>query len=97
MAFSADAEGNVAGHAAHGFAVIVAAGALDTSPGGTMPHLDHQAAYLRDWLSFIGVTDIHTIRAMPTFGPEDVVEASMRRAYAEAESLAERLSRAARV
>ncbi|MBB4632400.1 FMN-dependent NADH-azoreductase [Sphingosinicella soli] len=97
MAFSADANGNVIGHAAHGFAIIVAAGALDTRPEGPMASLDHQAAYLQQWLGFIGVGDVHTIRVMPTFGSEDVVEAAMRQAYVEAGSLTERLSRAARV
>lgn len=97
MTFTAGAAGNVAGHAAGRLALIVAAGALDTRPDGPLAQLDHQAAYLEAWLRFIGVSDIRTIRVMPTFGPAETVEAAMAAAYAEADALAADLSRPSRV
>src|SRR3546814_9764101 len=60
LAFSADAGGNVIGHAAGRTAIIVAAGALDTRPGSALGCLDHQAAYLEAWLSFLGRSEEHT-------------------------------------
>lgn len=97
MTFTADADGNVVGHGAGRLALIVAAGALDTRPGGPLAQLDHQVAYLEAWLRFIGVTDIRTIRVMPTFGAAATVEAAMAAAYAEADALAADLSRPSRV
>src|SRR3546814_6155891 len=77
LAFSADAVGNVIGHAAGRTAIIVAAGALDTRPGSALGCLDHQAAYLEAGLSFLGATSIHVIRVMPTFGEAAVVDREM--------------------
>jgi len=51
--------------------------------------LDFQLAYLKAWLGFIGVTDIGAVRVAGTFGPEDLVEAAMARAYADADRLAD--------
>jgi len=93
LAFSVGADGNVVGHAAGRTAVIVAAGALDTTPGTPLAGLDHQAAYMQAWLGFIGVTDMHVIRVQPTYGSSEVIEAAMARGYTEAEALAEALSR----
>jgi FMN-dependent NADH-azoreductase len=70
-------------------AIIVAASAM---PFGSMPEiegLDFQLAYLRAWLGFIGVTDISAVRVAGTFGPENLVEAAMARAYADADRLAD--------
>ena len=44
LAFSVGADGNVQGHAAGRTAILVAAGALDTSPGTPLAGLDHQVA-----------------------------------------------------
>lgn len=93
LAFSVTAEGQVQGHAAGRTAVIIAAGALDTSPGTPLAALDHQAAFMQAWLGFIGVTDIHTIRVQPTYGTPEMIEGAMARGYAEAEALAEALAR----
>lgn len=97
LAFSVGADGNVKGHAAGRTAILVAAGALDTSPGTPLAGLDHQAAYMQAWLGFIGVTDIHTIRVQPTYGTPEIIEAAMARGYAEAGRLAEALARPSRV
>lgn len=97
LAFSVGADGNVQGHAAGRTAILVAAGALDTSPGTPLAGLDHQVAYMQAWLGFIGVTDIHIIRVQPTYGSADIIEAAMARGYAEAEALAEALARPSRV
>jgi FMN-dependent NADH-azoreductase len=87
MTFSVvDGEGR--GHAAGRSALIVASGALDVRPDGPLAGFDFQRAYLESWLRFIGVSAIHTIHVRPTYGPEDVVEAAMATAYAEAEALA---------
>ena len=88
LAFSVEASGGVIGHAAGRTAVIVAAGALDTSPGSVLAGLDHQVAYLDSWLRFIGVGDIHVVRVQPTYGAPEVVEAAMARGYAEAAAVA---------
>src|SRR3546814_10126407 len=89
LAFSADAGGNVIGHAAGRTAIIVAAGALDTRPGSALGCLDHQAAYLEAWLSFLGATSIHVIRVMPTFGEAAVVDRAMETAYRSEEHTSE--------
>ncbi|WP_439534457.1 FMN-dependent NADH-azoreductase [Polymorphobacter sp.] len=93
LAFSVTPDGNVNGHAAGRTAIIIAAGALDTTPGSPLAGLDHQVAYMQAWLGFIGVGDVHIIRVQPTYGGPEVIEAAMARGYAEAEALAERLSR----
>ncbi len=97
LAFSVGADGQVQGHASGRTAILIAAGALDTTPGSPLAALDHQAAYMQAWLGFIGVTDIHTIRVQPTYGTPAEIEAAMARGYAEAEALAADLSRPARV
>ena len=97
LAFSVDSDGNVVGQAAGRTAIIVAAGALDTRPGGGLAALDHQVAYLEAWLRFIGVIDIRVVRILPTYGAPEVVEAAMARGYAEASVVAADLARPARV
>jgi FMN-dependent NADH-azoreductase len=97
LAFSVTPDGQVKGHASGRTAILIAAGALDTTPGTPLAGLDHQAAYMQAWLGFIGVTDIHTIRVQPTYGTPEQIEAAMARGYAEAEALAEALSRPSRV
>jgi FMN-dependent NADH-azoreductase len=89
LTFRNDSEGNVDGLAQGRRAIIVAASAM---PFGSMPEidgLDFQLAYLRAWLSFIGVTDIGAVRVAGTFGPDDVVAVNMARAFSDAERLAD--------
>lgn len=98
LTFRNDAAGNVEGLAAGRTAIIVAASAM---PFGTSPEidgLDFQLSYLRTWLGFIGVTDIHAVRVAGTFGPEAVVEAAMAHARAQADLLVDQVAaRPARV
>jgi FMN-dependent NADH-azoreductase len=53
--------------------------------------IDHQSTYLRWWLHYCGITDIHELRLQPTFPGADL---SQRRklAEAQAEQLAARLA-----
>jgi len=62
-----------------------------------MAALDHQMAFMKSWLGFIGVTDIRTVDIRPTYGTADDVENAMRRGYEEADALAAALSRPERV
>jgi FMN-dependent NADH-azoreductase len=98
LTFRNDAEGNVEGLAAGRSAVIIAASAM---PFGTNPEiegLDFQLSYLRAWLGFIGVTDIHAVRVAGTFGPDAMVETAMDKARADANLLVDHWERrAARV
>ena len=98
LTFRNDAAGNVEGLAAGRTAIIVAASAM---PFGTSPEidgLDFQLSYLRTWLGFIGVTDIHAVRVAGTFGPEAIVEAAMENARAQADLLVDQVAaRPARV
>ena len=86
LAFSVTPDGMVEGKA-KGTAIILAAGALDTRPGGPLAALDHQVAYLQSWLGFIGVSDVRSIRIQPTYGAPEVVEMAMQAAFAEADAL----------
>lgn len=78
----------VTGLAAGRTAILIGSGALDTRPGSAMADHDHQIAYLRRWLAFIGVEDVHAITICPTYGPDAAVEAVMGEACAAAESVA---------
>jgi FMN-dependent NADH-azoreductase len=91
LTFRNDPQGNVEGLAQGRRAIIVAASAM---PFGSLPDidgLDFQLAYLKAWLGFIGVTDIDALRVAGTFGPEDVVAAAMAQAFADADSLADKI------
>ncbi len=98
LTFRNDAAGNVEGLAAGRTAIIIAASAM---PFGTSPEidrLDFQLSYLREWLGFIGVTDIHAIRVAGTFGPDVAVAAAMANAQAQADLLIDQVAtRPARV
>ncbi len=98
LTFRNDAQGNVEGLAAGRTAVIIAASAM---PFGTNPEidgLDFQLSYLRAWLGFIGVTDVHSVRVAGTFGPDAMVEMAMEKARADANLLVDQWElRAARV
>lgn len=91
MTFTVDQTG-VTGLAAGRTAIVVGSGALDIRPDGPMAALDHQMAFMRTWLNFIGITDISTVDIRPTYGTPDEVEGAMQRAYVEADSLANALS-----
>jgi FMN-dependent NADH-azoreductase len=92
LTFRNDGAGNVEGLAAGRTAILIAASAM---PFGTSPdidQLDFQLAYMRTWLGFIGVTDIHAVRVAGTFGPEEVVAAAMASARARADLMVDQLT-----
>lgn len=88
MAFSNDREGNVTGHAAGRKAMVIAASAMPIVSGGELAHFDFQLRYLESWLGFIGVTDIHTLRVAPTYGPDETVSRAMELANKRARAMA---------
>lgn len=75
MTFGNDAEGNVTGLAAGRSAALVVSSAMPISDDGPLAAYDFQLTYLRQWLGFIGVTDIRTFRVAPTFGTPEQVDA----------------------
>lgn len=98
ITFRNDAAGNVEGLAAGRRAIVVAASAMPFGTDPAIAGLDFQLSYLRAWLGFIGVSDIHAVRVAGTFGPDDAVNAAMDRARDDADALvAQLLPRAARV
>jgi FMN-dependent NADH-azoreductase len=88
MTFSVDPDGSVRGLAAGRTALIVGSGALDTRPGTPLADFDHQIAYLRRWLGFVGIEDVHAVTVCPTYGAPDAVEAVMAEARAAAARVA---------
>jgi FMN-dependent NADH-azoreductase len=97
ITFRNDAAGNVEGLAAGHRAIVVAASAMPFGSDPAIAGLDFQLSYLRAWLGFIGVSDIHAVRVAGTFGPDDAVNAAMERARGDADALVAQLLRAARV
>jgi FMN-dependent NADH-azoreductase len=98
LTFRNDAAGNVEGLAVGRTAIIVAASAMPFGQNADIDGLDFQLSYLRAWLGFIGVTEIHAVRVAGTFGPEAIGEAAMAKARGDADALIDQLrSRAARV
>ncbi|WP_298287798.1 NAD(P)H-dependent oxidoreductase [Novosphingobium sp.] len=91
LAFTADATG-VTGLAAGRRAILVCSGALDIRPGQPGAELDFQTAFMKAWLGFIGITDVHEVQVRPTYGAPEDVEAAMQRAYADADALAAALA-----
>ncbi len=87
MTFRNDLSGNVEGLAAGRTAIIIAASAMPFGSMAEIDGLDFQLSYLRAWLRFIGVVDIHAVRVAGTFGPDDVVTAAMEKARADADAL----------
>ena len=87
LTFRNDVDGNVEGLATGRTAVIVAASAMPFGANPEIDALDFQLSYLRAWLGFIGVTDIHAIRVAGTFGPDAMVERAMEIARADADRL----------
>ena len=93
MTFINDAAGNVTGLAAGRSALLIGAGALDFADAAQQQALDFQMRYLDAWLRFIGITDIHTVRAAPTFGPAETVDAAMETAADELRRIAGEINR----
>lgn len=96
LAFTVGPDG-VVGLAAGRRAILVCSGALDIRPGQPGAEFDFQTAFMKAWLGFIGITDVHEVQVRPTYGSPEEVEAAMERAYADADVLAEALARPARV
>ncbi len=88
MTFTNDATGAVTGLAAGRTAVLVGAGALDFHAAVPEAIYDHQMCYLNLILRFIGIEDIHAVRAAPTFGPEEAVRAAEEEAGARLAAIA---------
>jgi FMN-dependent NADH-azoreductase len=86
MAFSNDAAGNVVGHGAGKRAAIIGASAMDRA---SLAALDFQIGYLAEWLRFIGLETIRTLRVAPTFGPAAAVAAAMEDGRRAARALAQ--------
>lgn len=98
LTFRNDAAGNVEGLAAGRTAIIIAASAMPFGTNPAIDRLDFQLSYLREWLGFIGVTDVHAIRIAGTFGPDEAVAAAMAHAQSQADLLIDQVAaRAARV
>lgn len=93
MTFTNDDDGAVTGLAAGKSAVVVGAGALEFSETIPQEVFDHQMRYLDLILRFIGIDDIHLVRAAPTFGPDDLVDRAETEARASLTSIATVLSR----
>lgn len=91
ITFRNDSEGNVEGLAKGRQVIIVAASAMPFGNMAELDVLDFQLPYLRAWLNFIGITDVHALRVAGTFGPAEVVEAAMAQARMEADQLAAQL------
>lgn len=93
MTFTNDAAGNVTGLAAGRSALLIGAGALDFASPAQEQALDFQMRYLDAWLRFIGITDIHSVRAAPTFGAAETVEAAIETAAGELRRIAGQINR----
>ncbi|WP_309602530.1 NAD(P)H-dependent oxidoreductase [Sphingomonas sp.] len=93
MTFTNDAAGNVTGLAAGRSALLIGAGALDFADAAQEQALDFQMRYLDTWLRFIGISDIHVVRAAPTFGLPETVDAAMDNAANELRRIAGLINR----
>ncbi|NKB15690.1 MAG: NAD(P)H dehydrogenase [Sphingomonadales bacterium] len=73
-------------------AVIVCARGLgyDDGSGLTEKQFDYQRSYLIEWLNFVGVNDIQTIRVERTLLGNDACDASISEGTAQAEAMAVR-------
>ena len=93
LAFTVSERG-VEGLGAGRRAILITSGALDIRPGTLGAALDFQLSFMKAWLDFIGITDVHAVQVRPTYGTPEQVEAAMDSAFQEADELAESLSRA---
>jgi FMN-dependent NADH-azoreductase len=92
MTFTVEPTGDVAGLGAGRTVILIASGALDTRPGTPLAGVDHQIAYLKHWLAFIGIEDVHVVTICPTYGDAAAVEIVMDEAYRAAEAVAAGIS-----
>lgn len=93
MAFTNDDSGTITAHGTEKIAVLIGAGALDTRPGSALAALDFSLSHLAQCLRvYFGVSEIHEIRAVPTFGDHGTVEHAMKNARLHAHALAVSLS-----
>lgn len=98
MAFTNDASGAVTAHGEDKIAVLIGAGALDIRPDSPLAALDFGLTHLAQCLRvYFGVSDVHEIRAVPTFGDDRTVEDAMKTARLHAHALAVSLSNRAGV
>ena len=88
LAFRVGPSGDVEGLLGPRPTVVATASAL--AYAGPVAALDHQVAYLRDWLTFVGLGDAAFVHAAPMYGPPESVEPAFLAAQARAEALAER-------
>ena len=93
MAFTNDPSGTITAHGADKIAILVGAGALDIRPGSALAPLDFNLAHLAQCLRiYFGVSEVHELRIVPTFGNVQTVENAMADARLQAHALAVSLS-----
>lgn len=89
MAFTNDSSGGIDAHGTGKVAVLIGASALDIRPETALAPFDFQLAHLAQCLQvYFGVSEVHKIRAAPTFGDDDTVEQAMLAARNRAQALA---------
>lgn len=76
----------------HGKQAVVVYSSAGDYPVATIDQRDHQKPLMREWLRFLGITDVSELNVAPTLGDSADVERSLRRALADAASLARRLA-----
>lgn len=96
MAFDVG-EAGVTGLASGRRAILICSGALDIRPEEPGEELDFQTSYMKAWLGFIGITDVHVVQVRPTYGTPAQVEEAMDIAFQDVDTLAVSLLRAPRV
>ena len=89
MAFTNDSTGGIDAHGTDKIAVLIGAGALDIRPESPLAALDFQLAHVAQCLRvYFGLSEIHEIRAAPTFGAARIVDQAMATARIHAQALA---------
>lgn len=89
MAFTNDSSGGIDAHGTGKIAVLIGASALDIRAETPLAALDFQLAHVAQCLHvYFGLSEVHEIRAAPTFGDEQIVEQAMSAARIHAQALA---------
>ena len=89
IAFTNDSSGGIDAHGRGKIAVLIGASALDIRPETPLAGLDFQLAHLAQCLRiYFGLSEVHEIRAAPTFGDDETVEQAMSVARIYAQALA---------
>ncbi|MEO7634037.1 MAG: NAD(P)H-dependent oxidoreductase [Sphingomicrobium sp.] len=89
MAFTNDAAGGIDAHGVGKIAVLIGASALDIRPQSPLAALDFQLAHVAQCLRvYFGLSEVHEIRAAPTFGDDRTVDRAMAAARIHAQALA---------